>query len=508
VDNPSRLVETHISTLVFVGDVVYKRKKPIRTDFVDFSTARARAAACRTEVELNRRLAPDVYLGVATVTLDRLDDSDPEVADHAVVMRRLPEDRRLAALLDDVDVGDEIDRLARLIAEFHASARRGPDIDDACRAPAVGALWTDSVTEVAHVSADIIDPDENRLVGQLAGAYVAGRTALFDGRVAAGRAVDGHGDLQADDVFCLSDGPRVLDCIEFSDRFRFGDALADVAFLAMDLERLGHPALATSFLDRYRELAGDSWPGSLAHLWIAYRAHIRAKVTCIKSGQLAASGDAAGAASAATDARSLHALALTHLLDGRVRLVVVGGGPGTGKSTVARGLAERLGALLVSSDQIRDEVLPRTGERRSDDPGTGRYAPELVDAVYDELLARAEAALRNGESVVADASWLEPRRRERARAVARRTSSDLVELRCECPAALAEERIQARAAVGSDPSEATVEVARSMTSTVAPWPEATVLDTARPADDVIQMAVLRSTDTPISAAMGGCRHSD
>ena len=133
MDNPSRLVETHISTLVFVDDVVYKRKKPIRTDFVDFSTVRSRAAACRTEVELNRRLAPDVYLGVATVTLDRLDGGDPEVADHAVVMRRLPDDRRLTMLLGTPDANYEIDRLARLIAEFHVLARRGPDIDDACR---------------------------------------------------------------------------------------------------------------------------------------------------------------------------------------------------------------------------------------------------------------------------------------------------------------------------------------------------------------------------------------
>ncbi|MBS1836402.1 MAG: AAA family ATPase [Actinobacteria bacterium] len=502
MDLSSRTVDTHISTLVFLGDVVVKHKKPIRTDFVDFTTVGARGAACRNEVQLNRRLAPEVYLGVATVTLDRLDGSDPHVIDHAVVMRRLPEDRRLSTLLEDRDVGDEVDRLAQLIASFHASARRGPDIDDACRAPTVAALWADSVAEVDRVGVGIVDPGENRLVGRLAEAYVAGRTALFDGRVAAGRAVDGHGDLQADDVFCLPEGPQVLDCIEFADRFRFGDVLADVAFLSMDLERLGHPALATSFLGRYRELAGDSWPDSLAHLWIAYRAHIRAKVTCIRSSQLAASGDAVGAASAAADARSLHALAVGHLLDGRVRLVVVGGGPGTGKSTVARGLAERLGAVLVSSDEIRDALLPRSGDRRGDDPGRGRYAPRHIDAVYDELLARAEASVLYGESVVADASWIDPRHRDRARDLALRTSSDLVELRCECPAALAEERIVARAAVGSDPSEATVDVARSMAEAALPWPEATPLDTARPVDDVVAAALRRCTTLPSGAAMG------
>ena len=104
-------------------------------------------------------------------------------------------------------------------------------------------------------------------------------------RIAEGRAVDGHGDLLADDIFCLDDGPRILDCIEFDEALRLGDGLSDVAFLAMDLEHLGRPDLAQRFLDAYREATADVWPSSLEHHHVAYRAQVRAKVAAIRAAQ-------------------------------------------------------------------------------------------------------------------------------------------------------------------------------------------------------------------------------
>jgi aminoglycoside phosphotransferase family enzyme/predicted kinase len=458
----ARIAETHVSMLVFAGDRVFKAKKPVHTGFLDFSTVEARRAACHREVELNRRLAPDVYLGVADVTMDGRE------LDHVVVMRRLPEERRLTRLLDDAAVDDHLRAIAHQVAAFHEAADRGPAVDAASGHGAVVGLWEAGLEQVAPYVGPVLPDDEAAELALLARAYLAGRRPLLDGRVAEGRACDGHGDLQAEDIFVLADGPRILDCLEFDDRLRYGDVLADVAFLAMDLERLGHPQLGDRFLRRYRELSADSWPDSLAHLHVAYRAHVRAKVACIRHDQ----GDAA----AADAARHLHHLALGHLEAARVHLVLVGGSPGTGKSTVAAELGERLGAVVLSSDDVRDDVVPRSGPA-ADGLFEGRYRPELVTRVYAELLREAEVLLGHGERVVLDASWLDPARRAEARDLAVRTSSRLTELRCTAPADLVEERIARRRAAGGAASEATAEVARALAADAPPWAEATELDT-------------------------------
>jgi aminoglycoside phosphotransferase family enzyme/predicted kinase len=470
----SRVIDTHISNVVLVDGYAFKRKRPVRTAFLDFSTPFLRERACRREVELNRRLSPDVYLGVADVVLEG------ELLDRVVVMRRLPEDRRLSSLLDEDEAPDQIRRLARLIADFHGRARRGPDVDEASGRDAMVRLWGESTTQLGELGQGLIDHGEMELVGGLAREYLDGRRPLLDRRLADGRACDGHGDLQAGDVFCLPDGPRVLDCLEFADRFRCADGLADVAFMAMDLERLGHPDLGRLFLDTYRSLTGDDWPRSLEHHHIAYRAHVRAKVACLRSHQ--------GSADAAIEARELHSLALRHLEAGRVRLVMVGGAPGTGKSTLAAALAERIGAVVLSSDEVRDEVEPRGGTPIEPAFGEGRYRSDRVDHVYDEMLRRAEFLLGQGEHVVLDASWLDADRRRVARALAARSCSHLTELRCTCPPRTAEERIVERARRGVDRSEVTVDLARSLVASAPPWPEAHDVETTIPVADAASVA--------------------
>lgn len=433
----------------------------------------SRWIACHREVELNRRLAPDIYLGVADVAMDG------EAIDHIVVMRRLPEERRLSARLDMPCVADDLRHLAHLVATFHDGADRSQEINASSDHAALIGLWEAGIDQISTFSGSVLDRDDVQHAAELARQYLAGRRPLIDRRVSDGRACDGHGDLQAEDIFMLDDGPRVLDCLEFDDRLRHGDVLGDVAFLAMDLERLGHLGLASEFLDRYRDLSHDNWPSSLAHLHIAYRAHVRAKVACLRSQQ--------GDPDAADAARSLHCQALAHLETGRIRLVVVGGGPGTGKSTLSRDLADRLGAVVLSSDLVRDDLLPRHGDGQ-DRLHRGRYAPDRVEAVYVELLRRARMLLEQGESVVLDASWLDPRQRNEARQLAEQTSSMLSELQCECPNDIVASRIRRRMAEGSSASDATPQLARALTSAVAPWPEAIVIDTRLPLGDAVGLA--------------------
>lgn len=469
--------ETHSAAVFFLGDHAYKVKKPVDLGFLDFTTPSARQAVCHREVELNRRLAPDVYLGVAEVV-------DPEGApcEWMVVMRRMPADRRLSTLVrSGVAVDAELRALARLLAVFHAKAKRGPTIDEAGSVDGLRARWTANIAEMEPFRGDPLAPDVLDELAERALRYLDGRGPLFAARVEAGLICDGHGDLTTDDVFCLPDGPRALDCLEFDDRLRWVDGLDDAAFLAMDLERLGKPELATTFLNYYTEFTGGRRIISLEHHYLAYRAVVRAKVSSVRYVQ--------GVGEAAEQARLLAALALGHLRAGESRLILVGGLPGTGKSTVAGGVADELNAVLLRSDRVRKEDEQR--DPRSSGAGEwehGLYRPDATRHTYAILLRRARELLAFGENVVLDASWNDADQRASARQLAVDASSPLVELRCEAPTSVAAERIERRAGTG-DPSDATVEIAARMARTFAPWAQATTIDTTGSVQESIAQAV-------------------
>jgi aminoglycoside phosphotransferase family enzyme/predicted kinase len=497
-DAGPELVETHTSVLVFLGDRVHKIKKSADLGFLDFRTREARLAACQAEVALNRRLAPDVYLGVADVT-----GPDGQLCDHMVVMRRLPAARRLSALIAaGADVTGPVRETARLIAAFHARCDTSPEITALGGGSALRGLWTEGLAGVEPYAPDPLSPETVDEIGRLAERYLEGRGPLLRERQNANLVRDGHGDLLADDVFCLDDGPRVLDCLEFDQRLRAGDVLADVAFLAMDLERLRRPDLADLFMAEYRQFSGESHPRSLEDLYVAYRAFVRCKVACIRFGQ--------GDTESAVRARALARLALSRLRRGRVRLVLVGGLPASGKSTLAAGLAAAEGWTVLRSDVVRKELagLPATAAAQAE-PDDGIYRPELTDAVYNELIRRAGVALERGESVILDASWTSREHRRRAARRAADAAADLIELRCAVSPEIARSRIASRlatrshtagaaggagpgtfetsatgesAAVGGDEgvSDATVTVLATMTQRADPWPEAATISTTGP----------------------------
>ena len=282
-------------------------------------------------------------------------------------------------------------------------------------------------------------------------------------------------------MFCLDEGVRILDCIEFSDRLRHCDVASDIAFLAMDLNRLGRPTDAERLLIEYAEVSESPLPRSLVDHYSASHAYVRAKVACLRFGQ--------GANGFRSEAAELHRLALGYLRKARVRMVIIGGPPGSGKSTIAEGVSEARGCTVLRSDQIRLELGLTRRQARSEH-GPDPYDPSVREIVYKELLDRARTLLELGESVVLDASWTDADRRDEARAVAERTSSDICEIRCDVSEPEGATRVERRLKEHSDPSEATPEVAGAMRRSMDAWEEAVVVDTSE-----------KSTEEGISLAL-------
>lgn len=451
--------ETHTAAVYFAGDLAVKVKKPIAFDFIDLSSVDARRQACENEVALNRRLAPDVYLGVGSIRLDG------QIDEPTVLMRRLPADRRLSTLLRESsgDAHRAIRQIARVLATFHAGQPPlHPPEDPRAR---MDRLWLGVLTDLTALPAPDGETAEHCLT--LAMRYLAGREPLFVERVDLGFVRDGHGDLQADDIFVLDDGPRLLDCLEFDDDLRVDDVLDDVCFLAMDLARLGHASLAASLVEEYRQLTGENHPPSLEHFYVAYRAAVRARVSMLRAGQ--------GHEASRQQVHKLLRLTHDHLLLATPALLVVGGLPGSGKTTVAGHVATRPGWMMLSSDVLRKQLrglAPTTAAPAGWQDGI--YRTSVTDEVYEAMLQRASVALAHGSSVVLDASWADRHQRDAARRTATAASATLIEVCCQIPTEVAALRLEERS---GDASDATLDTREHMAAAFDPWPEATVIRT-------------------------------
>ena len=462
-DSAAVVHETHSAYVFLFGDFAYKMKKPIRTDFLDFRTVDSRRTACEREFSLNSRFAPDVYLGIAELT-----DPQGGPAEPVLKMRRLPDSTRLSArAAAGDDIGNTVDLVARAAGVAHKNSHRSSRIDDEGRQSAVEERWRNNIAELHWLAVGVLEPALVERLESLSARYVSGRAALFDQRISQGHMVDGHGDLLSDDIFCLPDGPRILDCLDFDDRLRFLDGIDDVACLAMDLEFQGRPDAARRFVASYLEATEDDPPCSLIDHYIAYRATVRAKVACLRFHQ--------GHPSSQTDALAHMQLALDHLASSAVTITVVGGLPGTGKSTMAAALGERSGAVVLSSDVVRKQ---RAGlDPRSPHPaavGCGLYTSERTAGTYAEMMRRAHEQVTMGRSVIIDASWNDEHTREQARELAADTHSDLVEFECRVPRRISLDRIATRPRGASD---ASTSVYDAMARSRCPWPSATVIDT-------------------------------
>ena len=448
--------QTHISVVFLAGPLAYKVKKPVAPGFLDFSTLERRRHFCEEEVRLNRRLAPHVYLGVEPITEQHgklTIGGSGETVEWAVKMVRLADGSSLLARVvrDEIEPGEMI-RLARFLADFHGNAESNPHITSFGRFEVVAGNARENFTQSeSHVGTTLSRGVFDRL-RHLTDAELDRLQPLIESRCSRGVPRDTHGDLHLDHVNLDEGEIFAIDCIEFNERFRYADPVADVAFLVMDLKRHRRPDLARVLADEYFGAAGDREGRELLPFYTAYRAAIRAKVAGIKAS--APEVPAADRAAAIKRAKALWLLALGELEEPsrRPALVLVGGLPGTGKSTLARELAATAGFEVIRSDVVRKELAGLRPEDRGSDE---LYTAEWTERTYAECLSRAGAAIFEGKRVTVDATFRDDTLRQRFFELARNLGVPVLFLVCEASPEVVRERLAART---GDVSDATWEV--------------------------------------------------
>jgi len=446
-----RIVQTHISVVALTGLYAYKIKKPVDLGFVDFSTLEKRRHYCNEELRLNARFSPDIYLDVAPMyRVGQRHTFAPGApasrpVEYAVRMHEFDPSDVLTEWIDNGRLtSDHIEAIARKIARIHADAPTSPDVAKWGEADAFEAMLEENFDTLRAFAGSVMPEAEcTALRDELRDAFRRLRTRL-QARAEAGFVRECHGDLHLRNLCWFRGDFHLFDCIEFNDAFRCIDVLYELAFLAMDLRYRKRPDLAQRLINVYLERTGDYEGAVMLPFFMAVRASIRGKVACLRSEDPDVPD--ADRAEARESARQHLALARELIGVARPAIVLVCGVAGSGKSTVARELAQRLGALHLRSDAVRKHQAGVSLD--ASDPSL--YTRETTRWVYRRLADLAEDLARAGWPVILDATFLRASQRRLARDAARSADAPYAILHLDVPADLARERIANREGDVSD----------------------------------------------------------
>ena len=482
-------ITTHISWVFRLERDVYKVKRPVDLGFLDFRTLEKRRLACEAEVELNRRLAPNVYLGVVPIGRtadDRLHVNGPgQVVDWAVHMRRVPDADRADNLLREGTLSlARLDEIARRLADFHTQAARDAHIAHFGAPEQIAQNVSENFVQTRSTVERFLSKREAGELENWQRNYLRDHAKLFRERLEGGYVRDGHGDLRLEHVYVEANGITILDCIEFSDRFRYADVCADVAFLSMDLEASGRVDLAELLLARYARYANDFDLYGLVDFYESYRAFVRAKVASFTAADETV--DYPTRERAWQQARHYALLALSAKRSPIVPpvMLAIGGLIASGKSTLAERLGSMLAAPIVDTDRIRKHLAGRLPMGRMTEPlFKGVYSEQATERVYDELCQRARVVLRSGRPLVVEASFRTAAERAKIRALARECKVPFHFLECRAPAEVCKARLVERAE-GASVSDGRLEIFDAFAASFEPVTELdasehVVVDTTR-----------------------------
>jgi aminoglycoside phosphotransferase family enzyme/predicted kinase len=442
-------IETHISYIFIAGNFVYKVKKAVRFDFLDFTSLEKRKFYCEEELRLNRRLAPNTYLDVIEISKDAkgkiILGHGHEIMDYAVKMKKLPEDKMLKNLLAAGMVNEQtMDKIAETIASFHRHAETGKHITDQENMDNIRRNCEENFRETMNAMNITIPDYQYHFIKDFTQKTLTEKEDLFGKRIREQKIRECHGDLHLDHI-CVADEIIIFDCIEFNERFRYGDVAEDVAFLTMDLDFNGYPQWSEKFTQAYIRYSGDIDLLQLLNFYRCYYAYVRGKVISLRFSQNQIAGKKRD--EDVKLARQYFQLAYRYATRlEKPALILISGLMGSGKSYQAKILAESLGTEILRTDVLRKEIfnIPPT-QHRNEPFGEGIYSTENSQIVYEKIFQLSEKLIRQNKAVIIDASFKKREQRIKAMQLAANLGVRFYILECTCPENIIYQRLKKRA---------------------------------------------------------------
>ncbi len=481
-----RLLQTHISWVILTGEWAYKFKKPVRFDFLDYSTLERRLHFCRLELERNRIWAAEIYDGLTAVVSDgerfrvcawpAALAAGEQVVEYAVRMREFPQTALLAAQLQAGRISlERIEDLASRVADLQRQFDVVELTADAARNGAIEPARENFAYLLEHSPVGV-DRDAVEALADWTQQEIGRWRDAFVARARDGFVRRGHGDLHLNNLVYWHERILPFDGIEFNPQLSDIDTQNEIAFLHMELSEHGYPAHAHRFLNRYLEASGDYAGLGLLRFYLVYRAMVRAKIDLIRSVQTGCAGDpaSANAGDAAAvgfseEGRRYLRYAHATIAPRPLQLVITFGVSGSGKSTRALQWIEQAGCVRLRSDVIRKQLAGRDPlEKTAAAELPSLYSRDSTVATYERLAELAEQIVRAGYRVIVDATFLRKSERERFRHLAERLDAEFRIVACSAPPEELARRLQAR---GADPSDADLSVLRRQLQAVDPLEE-------------------------------------
>lgn len=441
--NSVEVIQTHISYVVLTGKYAFKIKKAVNFGFLDFSNLAKRKFFCEEEVRLNKRLCPDIYLGVVPITKKDNDlelNGESRVVEYAVKMKEFPQEKIMTKLLEKEEIDEEIlEKICDILNNFYKKSMRSKEIDSYGSIKTIKKNTDENFAQTKEVVGITLTKEKFDYIKNATNRFLTKNKDVFEKRIKNGLIRDCHGDLHSGNIVVSNKSVYIFDCIEFNKRFRYSDIASDIGFLAMDLDFQASPYQSSYFINSYVEKSKDLGIYDVLNFYKCYRAYVRGKVIGFKLNDphidKKEKEEIIKIASKYFDLAFYYSMLFyRNLVKSRPIFFITSGLTGTGKTTVAKKISIDYNAHLISTDEIRKELEGIDKfERHHDAYNTVLYSPEKMMNTYEKALKKADKLLKKDESVTLDATFKTKRLRDLAFDIARKNNAIFLILYCMCP---------------------------------------------------------------------------